>query len=461
MSTAVNPVSLQKQTSDLCSGPFFKKILTYTLPIILTGLLQLLFNAADLIVVGRCCGNQALSAVGATGSLVNLLVNLFTGLSVGAGVCVAQGTGARNEEAVHRTVHTAIPAACIGGVLLTFVGITFSPQMLELMATPEDVIDLSALYLRIYFAGIIPILLYNFGGSILRAAGDTRSPLLFLSIAGVINVVLNLAFVILLDLNVAGVALATTLSQLVACILVLRALHRRTDACRLYFRKLRIHKSALARIVRIGLPAGLQGSLFSVSNVMIQSSINSFGTLVLSGSTAAANIEGFVYVSMNSFHQTAMNFVGQNVGARKYENLGKILRICLCSVACTGLLLGGLCYLCSEPLLSIYLKDDAEAIVYGVIRMLYVCVPYFLCGLMDVMSGILRGMGASISPMLITVIGICGTRLCWIYTIFRTEAFHTLEMLFLSYSISWALTFLSLFCCFFFLRKRLPAAKPS
>lgn len=444
-----------KKTADLCSGPFFKKIVLYTVPIILTGLLQLLFNAADLIVVGRYAGQEALGAVGATGALINLLVNLFIGLSVGAGVCVAQGIGAKNDEAVHKAVHTAMPAAVIGGILLTFVGIVFSPQMLALMDTPEDVIDLSVLYLRIYFAGIIPMLLYNFGASILRAAGDTRSPLLFLSIAGVVNVGLNLVFVIYFHMSVAGVALATALSQTLSCVLVLIALCRRTDACRLIVSKLRLHPSALLKIVRIGIPAGIQSSLFSLSNVIIQSSVNSFGTIVLSGNTAAGNIDGFVYMAMNSFHQTAMNFTGQNMGARKYENLGKIMHICLLCVGIVGVVLGGSCFLFAEPLLSIYLRDETEAIVYGVTRMGYVCVPYFLCGLMDVMSGVLRGMGASLSPMLVTVIGVCGMRLAWVYTIFRTEAFHTLESLYLSYPISWALTFAALLCCFFVLKKRL------
>ncbi len=444
-----------KKSMDLCSGPFLKKILLYTLPIIATGLLQLLFNAADLVVVGQFAGSEAVGAVGATGSLINLLVNLFMGLSVGAGVCVAQAIGARNDGAIHQTVHTAIPAALIGGVILTVVGIVFSPQMLKLMDTPAEIIDLSSLYLRIYFAGIIPMLLYNFGASILRAAGDTRSPLIFLSIAGVVNVLLNLVFVTVFRMSVAGVALATTISQTMSCVLVVRALMRRPDACRLVFAKLRIYPSTLAKIVRIGLPAGIQGSLFSISNVLIQSSINSFGTLAVSGSTAASNIEGFVYVGMNSFHQTAMNFTGQNMGAGRYENLGKIMRICLLCVLIVGVTLGGLCYLFAEPLLSIYLTDEPAAIVHGITRMSYVCVVYFLCGLMDVMSGVLRGMGSSVAPMLVTVIGVCGMRLAWIYSVFQMEQFHTLDCLFLSYPISWLLTFAALLCCFFAVRRRL------
>lgn len=449
------PSASQKPKVDLCSGPFLKKIILYTIPIILTGLLQLLFNAADLVVVGRCCGNDSLSAVGATGALINLLVNLFMGLAVGAGVCVAQAIGAKNDRAVHQTVHTSLPAAAACGVVLTVVGMVFSAQLLELMDTPEDVIGLSAIYLRIYFAGSIPMLLYNFGASILRAAGDTRSPLVFLTLAGVVNVLLNLFFVMVLDMNVAGVALATTLSQTLSCVLVLIKLGRRPDACRLMLSKLHIYRSALLKIVRIGLPAGIQNSLFSLSNVIIQSSINSFGKVVLSGNTAAANLEGFVYVTMNAFHQTALTFVGQNIGARRYENIGKIMRICLLAVLADGLLLGLLANVFSHPLLSIYLQGGGEAMAAGVQRLMFVCLPYFLCGLMDVTSGVLRGMGASIGPMIITVGGICGMRLLWIYTVFRMDVFHSMPGLLMSYPISWGLTFAALLILFFVMRRQL------
>lgn len=487
MPSAVKASAGAKRTADLCEGPFFRKILLYSIPIILTGLLQLLFNAADLVVVGQYCGNDAISAVGATGALINLIVNLFMGLSVGAGVFVAQGLGARDGQMVHRTVHTAIPTAAIGGAILTVIGVLLAPQMLELMDTPVDVKPLAATYLRIYFAGSIPILLYNFGASILRAAGDTRSPLIFLSIAGVVNVGLNMFFVIVLDMNVAGVALATTLSQSLSCVLVLLALCRRSDDCRLFFRKLRIYPANLARIVRIGLPAGIQGSLFSISNVIIQSSMNSVsnlvfdarpaaGNIVLAGNTAAANIEGFVYVSMNAFHQTAMNFMGQNLGARRYGNLSVILRYCLITVGVVGFVFGGGCRLLGDQLLSIYLRDDTTAIAYGVLRLTFVCLPYFTCGLMDVMSGALRGLGASLSPMIITVVGVCGMRLFWIYAIFRPpfdalasrfyageisgdvckeSADGLLQSLYISYPVSWVLTFAALLTCFLVLRARM------
>lgn len=443
-----------KQRIDLCEGPFLRKIISYTVPIILTSVLQLLFNAADLIVVGQFEGNDDLGAVGATGSLINLLVNLFMGLSIGAGVCVAQGIGAKDHSRVSRAVHTAIPAAFICGAFLTVVGIIFSPTFLRMMDTPDKVIDLASVYMRIYFAGIIPILVYNFGAAILRSAGDTKSPLIYLSIAGVINVLLNLFFVAVCRMSVAGVALATTISQAFACVLVLRALMRRTDSCRLVLKKMKVYGNSLKRIIQIGLPAGIQSSLFAISNVIIQSSINSFGEIVLSGSTAASNIEGFVYVGMNSFQQTATTMVGQNSGARKYDNVGKISMLCLACVAITGLVLGAGCYLLAPQLLPIYLSEGGEAIGYGITRMGYVCLPYFLCGIMDVLSGILRGMGASMIPMIVSILGVCVLRLTWIATIFQEN--RTLDCLFVSYPISWVLTLSVLAVCFFLVwRKRI------
>ena len=431
-----------QRRQDLCTGPFLPKIITYTVPIILTSVLQLLFNAADLVVVGQFEGNDDLGAVGATGALISLLVNFFMGLSVGAAVGVAQGIGAKDDKKVSKTVHTAIPTAVICGAFLMVVGIVLSPALLELMDTPEKVIGLATQYMQIYFAGIIPILLYNFGAAILRSAGDTKSPLIFLSIAGVVNVVLNLFFVAVCHMSVAGVALATTLSQTLSCVLVLRMLMRRTDCCRLELRKLRIHKKTLWQIVRVGLPAGLQSSLFSISNVMIQSSVNSFGEVALSGSTAASNIEGFVYVSMNAFQQTATTFVGQNSGAGKYKNVGKVTGLCLCCVAAVGIVFGGGCYLLASNLLPIYLKEGGEAIAYGITRMSYVCLLYFLFGIMDVLSGTLRGMGASLVPMVVSILGVCGLRILWIATIFRQ--YHTFDCLFLSYPVSWAVTIIPL-----------------
>lgn len=444
---------------QMTEGPLFINIILYTIPIILTGVLQLLFNAADLIVVGRYCGSISVGAVGATGSITNLIVNLFIGLSVGAGVTVAQALGSGNQQKAHNIVHTAIPSAVIGGIILTMVGVFGSEYLLGLMGTPSDVIKLSSLYMKIYFCGMTSNMLYNFGAAILRVSGDTKGPLYYLTIAGVINVILNVIFVYFFNMNVAGVALATVISQTLSAILVLLALMKKNDGCRLQLKKLRIHKKELGQIIHIGLPAGIQGSLFSISNVLIQSSINSFGSVVMSGNAATQNIEGFVYTSMNSFHQTALNFTGQNYGAKKYDRIKKIMWMSLLSVSVTGIIAGVSATVFSKPLLSIYITDSQEAIAYGVSRMFYVSLPYFLCGIMDVMTGTLRGLGASIGPMIITVLGVCGFRVAWIFLIFSREQFHSLPVLYISYPISWVVTFIAELITFFVIYNRIKNQK--
>ena len=445
---------MNKKNQDMLRGPLLGSIISYTIPIILTSVLQLLFNAADLVVVGRFCGSISVAAVGATGSITSLIVNLFIGLSVGAGVTVAHGVGSREDEVVHRTVHTALPMALLSGVVLTIVGILFSEQFLTMMGTPQNVLELSSVYMKIYFAGITFTMVYNFAASILRAVGDTKSPLVFLSIAGVINVGLNLVFVTVLHMNVAGVALATTISQAFSAVAMVVVLMKRTDAAKLHLRKMRIYKIQLMKMLRIGLPAGVQSSLFSISNVLIQSSVNSFGDILMSGNAAAQNIEGFLYVSMNSFHQTAVNFIGQNVGAKQYDRVKKIVWICLGCVAVVGLGLGTLMYSFGESLLSIYITDSAEAISWGLVRLSIIAQFYFLCGLMDVSTGALRGMGASVSPMIITVLGVCGIRIGWVMTVFRIPQFHTPQSLYFSYIISWSLTFLIQMYAFFKIYKK-------
>lgn len=433
---------MKRLSKSMLEGPLFGGIVMYTIPIILTSVLQLLFNAADLVVVGRFCGSISVAAVGATGAITNLIVNLFIGLSVGTGVTVAHALGSREDQVVHRAVHTALPTALISGVVLTVVGISLSETFLKLMGTPETVLPLSAIYMKIYFGGITFNMVYNFCASILRAAGDTKSPLVFLTISGVVNVVLNVIFVRLFHMNVAGVALATTISQGISAVLVVIALMRRTDACKLDLKKMRIYKPQLMKIIRIGLPAGIQGSLFSISNVIIQSSINSFGDILMSGNAAAGNIEGFVYVAINSFSQTAVNYIGQNAGAQQFHRVKRILGICLGCVCVVGLLFGFSAYFFGETLLSIYITDSPEAIAYGMIRLSYICLPYFLCGLMDVSTGALRGMGASVAPMIISILGVCGIRIGWISTIFQVPQFHTPQCLYFSYTISWTITFL-------------------
>ena len=426
---------------DLTQGPLFKRIILYTLPIIATGLLQLLFNAADLVVVGNSTNDTALPAVGATSSLVHLIVNLLIGLSVGAGVCAANYYGARDEKSMHELVHTAIPTAAIGGIIFGAIGFIFAGTFLKWMDTPDEIIAQSTLYVRIYSIGIPFSIVYNFGAAILRSVGDTTRPLIFLVIAGVVNVLFNLMFVFIFHMDVDGVATATAISQLISAVMVIVYMMNVKDSHRFSPRKMKFYGDKFLRILVIGLPAGIQGSLFSISNVIIQKSINSFGKIVIAGNTSASNIEGFVYTAMNAFHQTALNFTGQHIGAKKYARLKRIILLCLLAVSVVGLVLGTGVYLLGTPLLNIYSPGKEETIAYGLLRLKYICLPYFLCGVMDVLSGLLRGMGYSVSSMIITLACACGMRILWIYTIFTVPAYHSIETLFISYPISWLL------CC--------------
>lgn len=430
-------MAAQARRIDMCNGPIFKNAIIYTIPIILTGLLQLLFNAADLMVVGWFSGSNSVGAVGATGSMTNLLVNLFVGISSGVSVVTAKAVGARKPKDTARIVHTAVPLGLLAGAFLTVLGLLAAKPILEMMDTPEEILPLSALYVRIYFCGMIPNLGFNFCAAILRAAGDTKSPMKYLSISGVANVLLNVIFVAVFNMNVAGVALATIIAQTMSFLMVLRALICRDDDCKLNWKQMHIEPRALRSILRIGLPAGIQSSVFSISNVIIQSSINSFGATAVSGNAAASNLEGFVYIGMNGFYQTSLNFTGQNVGAGKIDRVLKVLRTCVISVICIGGLMGLVMRWAAPYLLGFYIHEDPEAITYGILRMSYICQFYFLCGTMEVCSGALRGMGASLVALLIAVIGVCGVRLGWIFTVFRMEQFHTLGSLYLSYSISW------------------------
>lgn len=431
-----------KRSANMLKGPLWSSLITYTIPIMLTSILQLLFNAADLVIVGRFSGSINVAAVSATGSITNLIVNLFIGLSVGAGVTVAHALGGNQATEVHRTVHTALPTALVGGVILSVVGVLFSETFLTMMKTPVNVLPLSAKYMRIYFCGMTFTMVYNFCASILRAAGDTKSPLIFLMISGVINVVLNVFFVVVFHMTVDGVALATIISQAISAVLVTIALMRRTDACKLSLKQIRFYKLPFLKIIRIGLPAGIQSSMFAISNVIVQSSINSFNSeALMSGNGAAANIEGFVYVLMNSFHQTAVNFIGQNMGAHQYKRIKKIFGLCLIYVSIAGFAAGFTVWNFGEKLLGIYITDSREAIQYGLTRFNFIALPYFVCGLMDVSTGSLRGLGASFTPMLLSIMGVCGIRIMWIYTIFQIPQFHTPECLYLSYLLSWFGTF--------------------
>lgn len=429
----------------MCNGPLFGKILLFSLPLMLSGILQLLFNAADVVVVGRFAGNEALAAVGSTGSLTNLLINLFIGLSVGTNVLVARYYGGKQEEEASRTVHTSILVSVVGGALLAVLGIALARPLLQMMDTPENVISHSVLYMRIYFMGMPVMLVFNFGSAILRAIGDTRRPLFYLIIAGVINVILNLWFVIGFHMGVAGVALATVLSQCVSTALIIRSLLQSEGCFRLEPGKLRMDWEKLGKIVAIGLPAGLQGALFSISNVLIQSSVNSFGSVAMAGNTAGSNIEGFVYVAMNSVHQAAVSFTGQNLGGRKYDRIRNILLECLLLVTVIGLALGSGIVHFGSRLLGFY-SSDAEVIAYGLQRMKIICTWHFLCGVMDVVVGCIRGLGYAVMPMIVSLLGACAFRVFWIYTFFQWD--RTLPMLYISYPISWGLTAAVHLICF-------------
>ena len=423
---------------NMTDGAIVPSIIRYTLPVIFSGVLQLLFNAADLIVVGRFCNDLCVGAVGSTSSLVNLLTNLFIGCGSGVAVCVANSIGSGNKEYTRKIVHTALPLAVVLGVTVTFIGVVLSAPMLEIMKTPKNILPLSSIYLRIYFLGAVPNLVFEFGAAVLRASGDTKSPMKYLICAGALNVVLNIFFISAFKMDVDGVALATVMSQLLSAVLIVITLIRRNDECHLVLKDLKFHLPVLKKIVKIGLPIGLQGTVFSMSNIIIQSSVNSFGSAdIVSGNAAAANIEGFVYIAMNSFYQSSLNFTGQNYGAGNFKRISKILRRNLACVTVTGIIGGSAVYLFAPQLLSLYVPGNEAAIKVGITRMAFICLPYFLCGAMEVLNGAIRGMGASLTTLIISVSCVCGIRLLWIFTIFNIESFHTLESLYISYIFSW------------------------
>lgn len=438
---------------DMCNGPLLGKILLFSVPLMMSGILQLLFNAADIIVVGRFAGSSALAAVGSTSALINLLINVFVGLSVGVNVLVAKYYGGRREKDMSETVHTAITTSVLSGLFLVVLGLVAAKPLLHLMGTPDDVLSQSVLYMRIYFLGMPVLMLYNFGAAILRAIGDTRRPLYFLFAAGIVNVVLNLFFVIGLGMGVDGVAWATVISEHISALLVLKSLMEAPGALKLSLKNLRIHPKKLKRIIKIGLPAGMQGAIFSISNVLIQSSVSSFGSIAMAGNTASSNIEGFVYTAMNAVYQTNLSFTSQNLGGRKYSRINKIMYICLGVVTVVGLSLGLTAVLGGRMLLGIY-SSDPEVLRYGMLRLGIICTTYFLCGIMDCMVGSLRGLGYSIIPMFVSLTGACGFRVLWVFTVFA--AYHSLDVLYLSYPVSWAITAAAHMITFRKIRRKIP-----
>lgn len=436
-----------KNQLDMTKGPIFKELIIFSVPLILSGVLQLLFNAADVIVVGRFAGDNSLAAVGSTSSFINLMLNLFIGISIGSSVVSANYFGAGKIRELRNTVHTSMLLSIYSGIGLTVLGVIFARPILHLMQAPEEVLVLAVLYLRIYFAGISATVIYNFGSALLRAKGDTQRPLYILMVAGVINVILNLIFVIIFRMDVAGVALATVISQIFAAGFVIALLMREEDGFKLELKKLKIHKYILIRIIKIGVPAGFQGMMFSISNMVIQSSVNSFGPIVIAGSSAGINIEGFVYLAMNGFSQGALTFVSQNMGAGQKDRIKKLVFISLLTVLVVGEGLGFLVVIFARQILGVYSKNPL-VIEAGIRRLTVICSTYALCGIMDTMSNIIRGIGHSLLPMIVCIVGVCVFRIVWLSTIFLTPQFHTEFIIFVSYPISWTVTFIAHCICF-------------
>lgn len=440
-----------KYEIDMCNGSIMDKLISFSLPLMLSSILQLMFNAVDIIVVGRFSGSQALAAVGSTTALINIFTNLFIGISLGANVLAARYYAAGRDKEMSETVHTAITLALISGVVMAFVGLIFAKGALELMGTPEDVIRLSTLYMRIYFLGMPFFMLYNYGAAILRAVGDTKRPLIFLIISGCANAVLNMTLVIIFHLGVAGVAIGTVISQMISCVLVLRCLYRSEGSYQLRFSKLSIKSAYLKPIFQVGIPAGIQSTVINFSNALLQSSVNSFGSTAMAGYTAANNVLGFLYVSVNAITQACMSFTSQNYGVGKYKRMDRVLFDCLILTVGVAGALGGGAYLFGAQIMRIYTQDP-EVIACGLEILAITTVPYFLCGIMDLFPGALRGMGYSAVPMILSVIGTVGTRIFWIFAAFPQH--RSLYFLFISYPGSWAATIVMQVICFYFVRKR-------
>ena len=444
-------MSKNKYEIDMCNGTIMDKLISFAIPLMVSGILQLMFNAVDIIVVGRFSGSQALAAVGSTTALINMFINFFIGISLGANVLAARFYAAGKHKEMSETVHTAITLALISGVFMAVFGLVFSRFALELMGTPDDVIGQSALYMRIYFLGMPFFMLYNYGAAILRAVGDTRRPLVFLIVAGVTNALLNMFLVIVFHMGVAGVAIATVISQLISCFLVLRCLYQTESSYQLRFSRLCIKKCYLIQIFQVGIPAGVQSTVINFSNVLLQSSVNSFGSTAMAGYTAANNILGFLYASVNAVTQACMSFTSQNYGVGKYKRMDRVLLDCGILSFVIALVLGCGSYILGGEILKIY-TEDAEVIRCGVEILSITTVPYFLCGIMDLFPGALRGMGHSGVPMILSIIGTVGTRILWIFWVFPQH--RSLYILFISYPASWAITIAMQVVCFVLVRRK-------
>ena len=447
----VNNVKKNKFEIDMCNGSIMDKLISFSLPLMVSGILQLAFNAVDIIVVGRFSGSQALAAVGSTTALINVFTNLFIGISLGANVLAARFYAAGKDREMSETVHTSITLALISGIMMAVIGVLLAKWALEIMGTPDDVIGQSALYMRIYFMGMPFFMLYNYGAAILRAIGDTKRPLIFLIISGIANAALNMILVILFHMGVVGVAIGTIISQLISCVLVLTCLYRSEGSYQLRFSKLKINGAYMEQIFQVGVPAGIQSTVINLSNALLQSSVNSFGSIAMAGYTAANNILGFLYMSVNSITQACMSFTSQNYGVGKLKRMDKVLRDCAILSISIAAVLGGLAYSFGPQILTVY-TSDPKVINCGMEILAYTSITYFLCGIMDLFPGALRGMGYSAVPMVLSVIGTVGTRIVWVFGIFPNH--RSLSVLFVSYPVSWILTIVLQVVCFYFVRKR-------
>ncbi len=436
----------KRYSLDMTNGPFFRKIMIFAVPLMLTGILQLAYNTADVVVVGKFVGPQALAAVGSTGSLVNLFLNLFLGMSMGSGVMVARYIGAMNETKVYRCVHTAMLLSLLCGIVIGIAGFFLSSEMLVLMDVPDDVLPLAAKYLKIYFLGSPGLMVYNFGASIVRSTGNTKKPLFILGVSGLVNVTLNLVLVLVFHFGVEGVGIATITSQYLSAIFVVLHLMRMDNACRLFLKDLRIYADELKSILKLGIPAGIQNSLFSISNVIIQSSVNSFGSFAMAGTTAGSNFESYIYTTTNAIAQTTMTFTSQNIGAKKHYNMNIVYRMCLLITLSIGVVMGTVGVLFAPEIVSLF-SDEAEVIAVGADRLKLVLPFYVFCSLMDVAGSQIRGMGRSVQPMIISLLGACGLRIFWVLVLLPFN--HTLTMLYMAYPVSWAVTFFAQFILFF------------
>ncbi len=440
-----------KKEVDMVNGGLLKKIIFYVIPLMLTNVLQLFYNAADTLIVSRGGGADSVAAVGAPGTVINLLIGIFMGLSVGVSVCVGKAIGAGKKDGIENSIHTAFGLALIGSLIVMLIGYTAIKPLLVLMDTPENILPLSMLYINIYLIGVPANLIYNFMAAVLRAKGDTTRPFIFLSVAGAANVALNLVFVLVFKIDVAGVAIATVISQVISAILIVIYMCNSDDIYRLSLSKIKIHKLELKEILRMGLPSGFQGALFSLSTMVIQSGINSFGSSAIAGNTAGSNIDSFCYVLHNSFYYASTVFVAQNYGAKKYDRIKKSVLYCTICTVTVAITSGLLIYAFGKPLLSFYLPDSIEAVEFGYVRITVTCLLYFILSLMDVMAGSLRGLGSSIPPTVISLIGSCGLRVMWLFTVFK--AFHTPTVLYFSYPVGWGSTFIALFVAYLIIMK--------